>query len=644
MRQLGQSILLVVTLLSVSFCSVGSDEEAGLQGVDLIVVINGQFNESPTFGSGIIFAREKDQLYIVTANHVVRSGGADARNLHIRLKPWPDKVFEARLLPQSDRELDLAALTVNDLAAQGVNVCKLSLDRLADPATVKRGEEVYPVGNPNGVAWGMPVMPDAISDATGDSVTFQSTLIARGHSGGGLLGTSGQLIGMIQADEPPYGRALGMGKVLEVLRAWNLPVQLRVQLPDGVTPLLGAAGNGDLNEARLLLREACTDVNERVDDETPLGVALRRGRGEIAKLLVEAGAEVNSQNSGGTPLDEAARSGNAEIVEFLISHGTQVNSCCALAAASSSGALDVVKVLLAHGADPNRVGVNFRNQTPLFSAIGGEERKRQAAQDEVLQALIKAGAKVNWADGDGDTPLTLAVEHLNPGAVRTLLEAGAKVDVKNRNKDSPIRLVTYLSGAPISPALREIAALLVEFSSKVEQEDGLRLLEQASEEGWAEVADMLVKHGVNVRGDGGNRALEGAAENGHSEVVKVLLEAGADPNGAGRPTPLVSVLGGVDPREMSKMDPAKRLAMVKMLVSKGAKVNVYPDVPDLSYMEPLYLALIKLTPPDLKVAEVLIAHGAKVNASLLDTAMYVRRPEVVEFVRRTGAKRGPSSH
>lgn len=643
LRPLGHLILLVAITLAACFSRAGEAAETDVEGANLVVMISGQIGRTPTFGSGIIFAREKDRFYIVTANHVVRSGGTEASDLQIRLRPWQDKLLKAKLLPQSDPELDLAVLSIDGLAAQGVGVCKLSLDRLADPARVKRGDDVFPLGNPNGVAWGMPVKPDAISDVTGDSIVFQSAFVARGHSGGGLLDAGGLLVGMIQADEPPFGRALGMRKILEVLRALNLPVQLRVPLPDNATPLLGSAWNGNLTEAKLLLQEPCTDVNAGGgDNPAPLNVALRRGKFDVAKLLVEAGAKVDSANQGGTPLDEAARSGSAEMVEFLISHGAQANTCCALATASAFGALDAVKVLLAHGADPNRV-VNSGNQTPLFSVVNAREgRKNQGIQEEVLWTLIKAGANVNWVDKDGDTPLTLAVENANLRAVKILLEAGSKVDVKNRNKYSPIRLVTQTGGLP---ARREIAALLVQSSTKIDPEDGERLLSQSAREGWSEVLDQLVQHGVDVKGESGNEALEAAVTKGNVEVVRMLLQAGANPNGSGPPTPLVRVLGGIDGKGLE--DPPKRLEIVKLLVSKGARVNVYAAEPFLFHMEPLYLALIKLTPPDLKVAEFLIMHGANVNEAdherqtLLDLATDLHRPEAAKLLLQAGAKKGP---
>jgi len=38
----------------------------------LVVMVHAQLAAAPVFGAGIVFGREKDRLYILTANHVVR--------------------------------------------------------------------------------------------------------------------------------------------------------------------------------------------------------------------------------------------------------------------------------------------------------------------------------------------------------------------------------------------------------------------------------------------------------------------------------------------------------------------------------------------------------------------------------------------
>lgn len=149
----------------------------------LVVMVRAQLGAAPAFGAGIVFGREKDRLYILTANHVVRRGDAEATGIQVNLRTLPARALPARLLPRFDREMDIAVLMVENLASQGIDVCALSLDRLGDPTALRRGSGVYPVGNPNGAAWGMPVSHDQVSMVTGDEIAFQSPFLAVGASG-----------------------------------------------------------------------------------------------------------------------------------------------------------------------------------------------------------------------------------------------------------------------------------------------------------------------------------------------------------------------------------------------------------------------------------------------------------------------------
>src|SRR5580658_8159488 len=97
--------------------------------LDPIVVVNGTLGDTPTFGAGIVFGREKDKLFIVTANHVVRTAGISATNLTVRLRTVPNKKLPAKLLGRYNSALDIAVLSVDNLAAKGIDICGLSLDR-----------------------------------------------------------------------------------------------------------------------------------------------------------------------------------------------------------------------------------------------------------------------------------------------------------------------------------------------------------------------------------------------------------------------------------------------------------------------------------------------------------------------------------
>jgi ankyrin repeat protein len=616
-------------LLGAAAGSTLAQGSAAMPAAELVVTVAGRIDQTPTLGAGIIFAREKDRLHIATAQHVVRNGSRAATDLQVRLKGAPNVVLKARLLPQGDAGFDLAVLIVDDVA--GVEPCRLALNVLAAPEAIARGRDVYPVGNPNGEPWALPVKPDAIADASNDRVVFQSAVLARGHSGGALIDARGRLVGLIQADEPPFGRALDVRKLVELLAQWKLPVQLSVPDSRGWPPLFSAVVRGDEQEVKHLLGQTCTDVNATLASAgglTVLHLAARESAG-VTKLLIDAGAQVDAQaRSDQTPLFHAAQAGTAQTVQLLLARGASATAKGVLSAAAGRSAVEIVKLLLAAGADPDGA---------LLVAVSAHATGARPAREQILRLLIESGAAVNARDQGGDTALTLAVENGYTGSVRALLEAGADVRVQNRNKDSPLRLLTHSNAG----SGREIALLLLERTTAVEADDAARLLGRLGKD-WADVVRLLAKRGIDRHSPAAQQALVEAAERGHVDLVGALLDAGVDPNPGGRPTPLQNALGA---QSRDPPDAATRLEIVKLLLAKGSRVNRDPSPTHLLYQEPLYLALIKLDPPDVEVAKLLIARGANVNAaypggmSLLSVAESQKRPEAVKLLLKHGARR-----
>ena len=108
----------------------------------------------------------------------------------------------------------------------------------------------------------------------------------------------------------------------------------------------------------------------------------------------------------------------------------------------------MVKVLLAHGANPNvatKPGVETgafmrdartKGETPLHRAAA-------FADEEAIQLLLDAGAKIDAKDTNGDSPLGWASWHQRPDSIlRKLCYGNFRINPERKD------MKTYLMGKP----------------------------------------------------------------------------------------------------------------------------------------------------------------------------------------------------
>ncbi len=241
-------VLVTLSLGSVSTSgapqSLNSAEESIKQ---LVVMVESTLSGDKRVGSGIIFGFERDQLYIVTADHVVRQAAREAEEVRVRLFWSPDKSIKATLLAHRDTALDVAVLSVSELGDLEAKSDELPFDRMGDPNSLRRGDLIYLLGNPHGKSWRVNTTPEQFIEARGDSLEFESNLIAPGHSGGALLNTQRELLGMLKSDHAPYGDAVSITSILKKVKDWGYPVSIgrigiRVASGDADTCLISTGG------------------------------------------------------------------------------------------------------------------------------------------------------------------------------------------------------------------------------------------------------------------------------------------------------------------------------------------------------------------------------------------------------------------
>ena len=431
---------------------------------------------------------------------------------------------------------------------------------------------------------------------------------------------------------------------------------------EGATTLHAFCGNAMLDAVRVLIHRGA-DVNAKGSEGlTPLHYATKNswvdyysggeGPGNIVRELIKAGANIYATDKkGNSPLMNAIKYNQRLSEQYLREAGALIDEEAEaqilakrdelllkaiqysskiyqrhtkdaeerLLEAAANGDIDTVKTLLKHGANPNGQEQWVFSAKPLTRAV-------QFRRVAVVQELLKAGARIDEMDWDGETVLHVAAENGELSILKMLIRAGADV---NRNG-----ILTPLVWAALRGHIDIVRELISKGASVNTSMQGYgNALHAAVTSGRTEVVRVLIQAGAHVNDLDGNEEtpLNDAVLKGNITIVQELLNAGADVNRTNKngKIPLAVALEkgyddiakllcnatvGLKPVEKERdlecdlLTAAEKgtIEQVRDLIRQGADVNVQDEYG----FTPLISAIIN---EHLDICKELVKAGADVN-------------------------------
>nr|XP_018670871.1 transient receptor potential cation channel subfamily A member 1 homolog [Ciona intestinalis] len=202
----------------------------------------------------------------------------------------------------------------------------------------------------------------------------------------------------------------------------------------GLTALHHASVRGNLCCVKKLMD--CKGIAIEATDKqqmTPLHIAAIYGHVDIARSLIDSGANIRCRDGDdGTPLQFAAAEGNLQIVKLILEHAKSESrgklsdmlderdndGNTALHLSVDSGHLPVTEYIINCSLiNRNTAALNARrnnHETPVHLAA-------RHGHLDIVQLLIRKGAKINTRDDNGSTPLILAAQYNQDAVVEFLI-------------------------------------------------------------------------------------------------------------------------------------------------------------------------------------------------------------------------------
>ncbi|MEO8465378.1 MAG: ankyrin repeat domain-containing protein [Gammaproteobacteria bacterium] len=333
------------------------------------------------------------------------------------------------------------------------------------------------------------------------------------------------------------------GADLRAVRA-QLAAGADVNVPesDGTSALLWAAYHSSPEMIAALLKAGADPNSANQFGVTPLLQASRYGDAATIRVLLAAGATPSgAERDGETPLMAAARTGDVDSLRLLLDAGADVNAVdglqqeTALMWATAEGHAAAVDLLLKAHADPNlkaRVSELTKRSMRTDFPSGGFTAVMWAARngnDAMVRRLIDGGADIKLTNGDGATPMMLAIVNSRFDMAAALLALGADAN------DGSLYYAITMRDAPTDWRARDGSRLRAQHPNKLTALDLVgRLLEAGADPNKPFTGQM---HSSSMCCDdkGSGTPFFRAAVAADVESMKLMIARGADLEWAPKP-------------------------------------------------------------------------------------------------------------
>jgi ankyrin repeat protein len=226
-----------------------------------------------------------------------------------------------------------------------------------------------------------------------------------------------------------------MKTFLAFLIALSLGGMARAQTPPNAVELRAysglhaAAAAGDVARIESLAKSGANLEERDIHRRTPLIVAVFMHKPDAARALMKLGADANALDDRKYDIVTIASVDNdVPMLRIALEGGGKATNITspydgtALIAAAHLGHAEIVRTLIAAKAPLDHV--NNLHWTALIESIVLGDGGRN--HTDTLEALVKAGANLDLADREGNTPLALAKRRGYTEMVAILEKAGAK--------------------------------------------------------------------------------------------------------------------------------------------------------------------------------------------------------------------------